>query len=224
MDAQVRIAMLRAQGGEVARAREIVQQLRDQSPDDAQMLFLVEAEILDEVGRSDDAMAVYGEALKAFPDDQDLLYGRAMYAVKLNRTGPAEEDFKRIIAANPEHADALNALGYTLADRTDRYREALGYIERAHKLKPEEPAILDSMGWVSFKLGSSEVALGYLRQALKAMNDGEIAAHLGEVLWALGRHDDAWGVWNAALKDFPDHAYLNAVVARHRVTQNEHVK
>ena len=224
VDAQVRIAMLRAQGGEIARAREIVQQLRDQSPDDAQMLYLVEAEILDEVGRPDDAMSVYGEALKAFPDDQDLLYGRAMYAVKLNRIGPAEEDLKRIIAANPEHADALNALGYTLADRTDRHREALGYIERAHKLKPEEPAILDSMGWVNFKLGNNEAALGYLRRALKAMNDGEIAAHLGEVLWAMGRHDEAWAVWDAASKDYPDHAYLKEVVARHRVTQSERAK
>lgn len=224
LDAQVRIAMLRARGGEVARAREIVQQLRDQSPDDAQMLFLVEAEILDEVGRPEDAMAVYADALKAFPGDQDLLYGRAMYAVKLNRLEPAEEDFKRIIAVNPEHADALNALGYTLADRTDRHREALGYIERAHKLKPEEPAILDSMGWVNFKLGNNEVAVGYLRRALKAMNDGEIAAHLGEVLWALGRHDEAWTVWDAALKEYPDHAYLNEVVGRHRVTQREGAK
>ena len=224
VDAQVRIAVLHAQGGEVARAREIVQQLRDQSPEDAQMLFLVEAEILDEAGRPDDALAVYADALKAYPDDQDLLYGRAMYAVKLDRLGPAEADLRRIIEANPEHADALNALGYTLADRTKRHREALGYIERAHKIKPEEPAILDSMGWVNYKLGNNAVALDYLRRALKAMNDGEIAAHLGEVLWVMGRHDEAWAVWNAALEDYPEHAYLKDVVARHRVTQSERAK
>jgi len=224
VEAQVRIAVLRAQGGEVARAREIVQQLRDQSPDDAQMLFLVEAEILDDAGRPDDAMAVYEAALKAFPNDLDLLYGRAMYLVKHNRIVPAEADLKRIIAANPEHADALNALGYTLADRTDRFQEALGLIERAHKLKPEEPAILDSMGWVNFKLGHNEVAAEYLRRALKAMNDGEIAAHLGEVLWAMGLHDDARAVWDKALKDYPDHSYLHEVVGRHRVTQSERDK
>lgn len=224
VDAQVRIAMLRAQGGEVERAREIVQQLRDQSPDDAQLFYLVEAEILEEVGRREDALAVYGAALTAFPDDQDLLYGRAMYAVKLNRLGLAEDDLKRIIAANPEHADALNALGYTLADRTDRYAEALGYIERAHKLKPQEPAILDSMGWIHYRLGNNDAALDFLKRALAAMNDGEIAAHLGEVLWAMGRHDEARAVWETALKDHPEHPYLQEVVGRHRVTQSEPAK
>lgn len=221
VEAQVRIAVLRALGGEVERAREIVQQLRDQSPDDARSLFVVESEILDEAGRPEDALAVYGQALKAYPDDQDLLYGRALYAVKRDKLALAEADLKKIIALNPEHADALNALGYTLADRTDRYAEALGYIERAIKLKPEEPAILDSMGWVQYRLGHPDVALDYLRRALDAMDDGEIAAHLGEVLWALERHDEARGVWDKALKAHADNPYLKSVVERHRVAQSE---
>lgn len=220
-EAQVRIAVIRAKQGEVSRSREIIQRLRDQSPDDARSLYLVEAEILDEVGLQDDATAVYGAALEAFPDDPDLLYARAMYLVKRDRLQQAEADLRRILAEDPKHADALNALGYTLADRSDRYQEARELIEKAHQLKPDEPAILDSMGWVNYRLGNYEAALGYLRRALDTMKDGEIAAHLGEVLWAMGRHDEAWQVWNAALKEHPDHAYLLEVVSRHRVTQSE---
>jgi tetratricopeptide (TPR) repeat protein len=219
MEAQVRIAVIRAKQGDTARAREILQQLRDQSPGDAQTLFLVEAEILDEVGSKEAAMGVYGAALEVFPDSADLLYARALYAVKVDRVELAEADLRRVIAGDPNHADALNALGYTLADRTDRYEEALALIEKAHALKPEEPAILDSMGWVHYRLGNHEVALDFLRRASAAMSDGEIAAHLGEVLWALGRRDEAWQVWEAALKDHPEHAYLLEVVGRHRVTQ-----
>ena len=217
-ESQVRIAVIRAKQGDIGRAREIIQQLRDQSPGEAETLFLVEAEILDEVGRKDDALAVYGAALESYPDSADILYARALYAVKVDRVDLAEADLRRVIARDPDHADALNALGYTLADRTDRYQEALTLIEKAHALKPEEPAILDSMGWVHYRLGNHEMALDYLRRALDALSDGEIAAHLGEVLWALGRRDEAWTVWESALKDHPEHDYLLEVVGRHRVT------
>lgn len=220
-ESQVRIAVIRAKQGDIGRAREIIQQLRDQSPGEAETLFLVEAEILDEAGRKDDALAVYGAALEAFPDSADILYARALYAVKVDQVDLAEADLRRVIAREPDHADALNALGYTLADRTDRYQEALTLIEKAHALKPEEPAILDSMGWVHYRLGNHEMALDYLRRALDALSDGEIAAHLGEVLWALGRRDEAWTVWESALKDHPEHDYLLEVVGRHRVTQTE---
>ncbi len=219
MDAQVRMAVLQAKAGEVERAREIVQQLRDQFPDEARNLFLAEAEILDQVGLQDAAMQVYGTALAALPNDSEVLYGRAMYAVKLGRIPAAEQDLRRIIERNPDHADALNALGYTLADRTDRHQEALGFIQRAYRLKPTEPAILDSVGWVNYKLGRYEIALEYLQKANEALKDGEIAAHLGEVLWALGRQDEARAVWDAALQEHPDHAYLQEVVGRHRITQ-----
>ena len=218
LEAQIRTAVLRAKAGSVERAREILQQLRDLAPEQAPMLYLAEAEILDQAGRQEAAMQVYEEALAAFPDDLDLLYGRAMYALKLERIEPAVADLRRIIERNPDHADALNALGYTLADRTDRYQEALGYIERAYRLKPEEPAILDSAGWVNYKLGRPEAALQYLRKAQAALSDGEIAAHLGEVLWSMGRQTEARSVWAAALKEHPQHAYLLKVVGRHPAT------
>ena len=218
LEAQIRTAVLRAKAGSVERAREILQQLRDLAPEQAPMLYLAEAEILDQAGRQEAAMQVYEEALAAFPDDLDLLYGRAMYALKLERIEPAVADLRRIVERNPDHADALNALGYTLADRTDRYQEALGYIERAYRLKPEEPAILDSAGWVNYKLGRPEAALQYLRKAQAALSDGEIAAHLGEVLWSMGRQTEARSVWAAALKEHPQHAYLLKVVGRHPAT------
>ena len=166
-------------------------------------------------------MAIYDAALEAFPDDENLLYARALAAVKRDRIVAAEQDLRRIIEIDPEHADALNALGYTLADRTDRYEEAKKYIERAFALKPEEPAILDSMGWVNYRLGNYELAIDYLRRALANMSDGEIAAHLGEVLWAMDRRTEAWEVWDAAIEEHPDHDYLKEVINRHRAANEE---
>ncbi|MBK5963478.1 hypothetical protein CCR95_05085 [Thiocystis minor] len=220
-DAQVRMAFLRAKAGEVTLAREILHQLRGRAPDEAVALYLIEAEILDEVGKTDEAMSVFNAALESHQDDQSLLYARALYAVNHGQMALGEQDFLRIIAADPAHADALNALGYTLADRTERYEEALGYIEKAYAVKPDEPAILDSMGWVNYRLGRYEVARDYLRRALDKMDDGEIAAHLGEVLWAMGQRAEAWSVWGAAMKSHPEHAYLQEVVDRHRLSETQ---
>lgn len=223
-DARIRIAFLRAKRGEVTQAREILQRMRDQESDNAIALFMVEAEILDEVSRQDESRAVYDEALAAFPDDDTLLYARGLQALKRGQIELGERDLRQIIEADPDHADALNALGYTLADQTDRFEEALELIERAHAIKPEEPAILDSLGWVHYRLGDLERALDYLQQANKQLEDGEIAAHLGEVLWALGRRADAWAVWDKAVETHPDHAYLQEVVGRHRLSRSESVR
>ncbi|WP_296807281.1 tetratricopeptide repeat protein [Thiocapsa sp.] len=221
VDAQIRTALLSAKGGDVHRAREILQQLRDRGPENAVLLYLVETEILESVGRPDEAMSVFDSALKAFPDDENLLYARALSAVKLDRIALAEQDLRRIIEIDPEHADALNALGYTLADRTDRYAEAKVYIEKAYALKPEEPAILDSMGWIHYRLGDYETAVEYLQRALELMSDAEIAAHLGEVLWVMNRREEALEIWEAAAKEYPDHDYLKDVMERHRASGGE---
>lgn len=184
------------------------------------MIYLVEGTILAERDRPQEAMEVYDEALEAFPSDHDLLYARGLHAFSLGRLDAMEDDFKAILAEDPEDAEALNALGYSLADRTERFAEALSYIERALALKPDDPAILDSMGWVQFRLGNPEQALDYLRKALAAMPDGEIAAHLGEVLWTLGRHDEARRTWKAALDQDPEHEYLLRVISRHDFTHS----
>jgi tetratricopeptide (TPR) repeat protein len=221
LDAQVRIARVRAEQGDVGRAREILQQLRDQYPDDAVSLYLAEAEILRGIKQPQEAMRVYDEAIAANPRDADILYARALQAVAIDRMDILERDLKTIIENDPQHADALNALGYSLADRTERYDEALSYIKRALALKPDDPAVLDSMGWVQFRLGHKKEALKYLRRAADKMPDGEIAAHLGEVLWSMGQHDQAQAVWDKALTENPDHEYLLKVIGRHRVTKSD---
>jgi len=221
LEARIRMAYISARQGQVGPAREILHQLREQWPDDAPTLYLIEAQILAEQELPEQAMAVYDEALEAFPGNHDLLYGRGLHAITLDRLERMESDFRAILAEDPENADALNALGYSLADRTDRYAEALGYIERALALKPDDAAILDSMGWVQYRLGKPEEALEYLKRALSQMPDGEIAAHLGEVLWSLGRRDEAWSTWEEALARDPENKHLQKVMGRYRITHSE---
>ncbi len=223
-DAQVRVARIYAVQGQIKRSREVLQRLRDEHADDLVALFMIEAEILKGVGLDQEAMVVYDSALSQVRGNPDLLYARALHAASLDRVDILERDLNAVLEQDPTNAEALNALGYTLADRTDRYAEALGYIQRAIEIKPDEPAILDSMGWVQYRLGKLREALKYLQRAVERTRDGEIAAHLGEVLWALGERDEAWRVWEGALAEFPDHAYLLQVIGRHRVTSTENGK
>lgn len=217
--ARVRVASIYAGRGEVVRAREILQQLRDQYPANASTLYLVEGELLREHDLDQQAIDVYSDGLLARPDDPDLLYARAMLAVGMNRMDMLEQDLRRILTVDPDHVDALNALGYTLADRTDRLDEAQSLIERALQLRPDEPAILDSMGWVLFRKGDARAAEPFLRQALDVVFDAEIAAHLGEVLWVLNKRDEARQVWDRALAEDPKHEYLLRTIGRHRISQ-----
>jgi tetratricopeptide (TPR) repeat protein len=219
-DAAVRIARLHAASGEVSRARDMIQQLRDQMPEEMATLYLIEGEMLRDNDEHQQAMAVYDQALGQDPDNPDLRYARAMVAVSIDRIDLLESDLRHILAQDPDHADALNALGYTLADRTDRLDEAKALIEKALALKPDEPAIKDSMGWVLYRLGDPAAAEPYLRDALEAVFDPEIAAHLGEVLWALGRKDEAREIWDRALAEDPEHEYLLRILGKHRYSQN----
>ena len=211
-DAQVRRARLLARRGQLAGARDLIQALRVREPDQSVRLYLIEAEILREAGRADEVMRLYAHALKFYPNDPDLLYDRGLYAVELGRLDILEQDLTQVIQDNPDHADALNALGYTLADQTSRYSEALGYIERALALKPDNAAVLDSMGWVQYRLGNNLDALRYLRRALELQPDAEIAAHLGEVLWVTGDREAARRVWETALAQNPDDELLQRLM------------
>lgn len=216
LDARIRLTRLEAQGGDLTKARERLRQLRDQHRKQAVLLYLVEAELLTEMGLNPEAMKVYDAALSAYPDDRELLYARGLHGAAMQRLEVVEGDLRRLLELEPEHADALNALGYSLADMTDRYAEALELIQRALALKPDEGAILDSMGWVQYRLGNPHLALDYLRQAsAKLPDDPEVAAHLGEVLWALGQRDEARQVWDKARAAAPEHAYLLRVIDRH---------
>jgi len=213
-EAQVRSARLMAGQGDLAVAQDWLQALRIRMPKRSVELYLVEVELLREHGTAEQVMALFDKALRAHPADPDLLYGRALYAVTLGRLDILERDLRRVIADNPQHADALNALGYTLADQTDRFQEALGFISRALALKPDAPAILDSMGWVHYRLGHYDKAVVFLQRAMRLLPDAEIAAHYGEVLWVTGRQEQARKVWEGALAREPGSEHVLEVMRR----------
>jgi Flp pilus assembly protein TadD len=125
-----------------------------------------------------------------------------------------EKDLRLIIKRDPDNAMALNALGYTLSDRTTRYAEAKALIEQAHRITPEDPAVLDSLGWVNYRMGNLDEAERLLRQALERFPDQEVAAHLGEVLWANGKQREARQIWGKFLKDQPDSPTLRSTIKR----------
>jgi len=212
-DAQVRLAFLIAKDGRPEDARAHLQSIRAENPVQQNILTQAEGEILMDGKRYDEALSLYNKALES-GYNSELLYARAMLAEKMGRLDILEEDLSAIIEQEPENAMALNALGYTLADRTDRYAEAYDLIKRALELKPNDFYILDSMGWVLYRMGRLDEAIVYLNRALKERRDPEIAAHLGEVLWVKGDKAAAREVWDTALKETPDDTKLLDVIKR----------
>ena len=198
----------------VAEARAHLHGLRGSNLREAIRIYRAEAEILMRLERFEEAMEVYDLSLNEFPQDTDLLYARAMLAEKLDRIGLLESDLTNILSREPNNADALNALGYTLADRTDRLDEAYVLIKRAFDLKPDDHYVVDSLGWVLYRMGRHQEAVAQLRRAMEINPDPEIAAHLGEVLWAMGNRDEARTVWETALQTTPDDKRLLDVKKR----------
>ncbi|WP_040261340.1 tetratricopeptide repeat protein [Pseudomonas massiliensis] len=214
LPAQLRLADILVANGQADEAARRLAESRSANPDYAAQLYLVEAETLAENDKVERAWAALEQGLRQFPTDSSLLYTRAMLAEKRGDLGQLEHDLRSIIAREPDNAMALNALGYTLSDRTTRYAEAKELIEKAHRLNPEDPAVLDSLGWVNYRLGNLDEAERYLRQALERYPDHEVAAHLGEVLWAQGKQREARRVWGTALKDQPDSPALRSTLLR----------
>ncbi|MBT6275116.1 MAG: tetratricopeptide repeat protein [Chromatiales bacterium] len=212
LNAQIRLAILAAQADQLDDARARLQRLRRGYAGEAVRIYRAEAEILARRDDLESARRVYDEAVKSHPKDNDLLYARAMLAARADRIDDLERDLRDVLSRDPDNADALNALGYTLSDKTDRFEEAKGFIERALKLKPNDHYIVDSMGWVLHKLGRNEEALTLLFQAHGQRPDAEISAHLAFVLWDLGRQSEARTVLAEALeKDPHDKALLEAL-------------
>lgn len=212
--AQLRSAEIRVRRGDVGAMQDQMRLLRQKNPEQAVEFYLLEGQVLSDAGHHTAAVDVYNAALADSPDNGDLLYARALAAEKLGRIDAAEADMRRILASDPDNVRTLNALGYTLADRTDRYQEALTYISRAHAMKPDDPAIIDSMGWVQYRLGNVDEARKYLQQAWELTRDSEIGAHLGEVLWSQGQQTEARAIWKAARELDPDNAVLLETINR----------
>lgn len=214
MRAQMRIAALIAKRDGLAKGRAYLQGLEPRTKDDRVQMIQMEAQLLRDAKAWQDTYDMLSGAVQRYPDSYELLYDRAMAAERVGRLEVLEADLRRVIEMKPDYAHAYNALGYTLADRTDRIDEAYALIEKARTLSPEDPFILDSLGWVQYRRGQLDEALKHLRNAYEARPDPEIAAHLGEVLWKLGRKDEATKVWKTALSDNPDHETLLAVMQK----------
>ncbi len=209
-----RISLLYAQQNKVDEMIAYLTELRATDTKRQKMLWLLEVKLLSLVQAKEKMMNSLNQAIAAFPDDDQLLYARAMNLDAQDNLIAMEADLRKILEHKPDNAIALNALGYTLADKTNRLAEAFLLIQKAHTLEPENPAILDSLGWVLFKLGKREEALVYLLKAFQGYQDGEVAAHLGEVLWSLNQKTEAFEVWFNVLNKNPEHPILLETIQR----------
>ena len=209
LTSRVQMARLLLEQNRIAALQAQLQQDRDQHPQHGLALFQIEIEALIP-NHPELAIQQANTALQAYPNDSNLLYSRAMLHEMLGNPRGLEEDLGAIIAREPDNAMALNALGYTLADRNQRLDEALALIKRAAALDPSDPAIQDSLGWVYYRLGDLDRAEALLRDAYAAYPDQEVAAHLGEVLWRQGKEREARRVWREALEHSPDSQLIPA--------------
>ncbi len=213
-EAQSRLGVALAKQGDLDRARQHLNGVKVQNDPQRVQVALAHEQILRDARKFNEALTVLNEAIKTVPGDKDLLYARALVAEKLDRLDITERDLREILKKDPKNVNALNALGYTLTDRTSRYDEAHELLQQAMVLKPDDAFIMDSMGWLQYRLGNGKEALKYLRRALEIRNDAEIAAHLGEVLWVTGDRHEAESVWNRALRETPDNESLNGIIKK----------
>ena len=215
MPARMRTANALAKQGKLDEARRYLQAVNVGDGERVQ-LQIAEAQLLREAQRHKDAFDLLGKALAANPKQTDLMYDYALTAEKLNRLDLLESNLRELIDLKPDHAHAYNALGYSLADRNERLPEARKLIEKALELAPEDYYIMDSMGWVLYRMGDLKGAAQQLRRAWKGRPDGEIGAHLGEVLWVLGERVEAEAIWREALEASPDSDTLQKTIQRLR--------
>jgi len=206
---QVRVVRILALTGKLDKAREYIRSIRTEGSKQELQLQLLEGRLLAEANKFKEAKDHYTELLKENPHEStSILYERGIVEEKLGELDAAEKDFQEILKNEPKNAQVLNALGYTLADRTKRYQEALSYIKRAFELEPNDAAVMDSMGWVQYRLGNYNDAIEHLQKANEMEEDPEIAAHFGEVLWVIGDKEKAKKIWTESLKKNPDHPIL----------------
>ncbi len=212
LEAKFRLAQILADEGNLKKARDSLLELREKYPNHKTQSLLMEAGLLRDKKMYQDALNLMNESLAKDPNNDQLLYNRAMLAVDTKNIELAEKDLRKVIELAPDHAHAYNALGYTLADMTNRYDEAKELIEKAYALLPNDVAIIDSMGWVLYKLGQYDNAKKYLLQALKLRKDPEIASHMGQLLIAIGKKKEAKEFLLRALDQFPKNEIILKVL------------
>jgi len=213
-DAQLRAAFVLADAKRADEAlAHLIQMVPDSVPEQVR-IYLAQERILRQSEGLEAALELLDAALIDVPGHGDLLYARGLVTAQLKLIDKHEADMRHLIELEPDNAHAYNALGYTLADQTDRLDEALVLIERALALLPEDPFILDSMGWVHYRLGNNDLAREYLQKAIDLRLDAEIAAHLGEVLWMDGERDQARAVWQRGQEDNPDNSVLRETLRK----------
>lgn len=206
--AQIRLAQLIQQQDGIDAALASLKQYGEGNPDKNIDMIRAEADLLSASGDDKGALALYDKAVTAYPDDAPLRLARSFLLVKLNKISEAVKEMRALLAIRPEDPVVLNALGYTLVDRTGDVREGRELIQHALQYSPDSGAVLDSMGWAEFKLGHASVALDYLQRAVKRIIDADLDYHLGEVLWSLKRHDDAMQAWQVGLTHSPKNPQL----------------
>ena len=212
--ARIRLALMTAHVSGLQKGLELLQATEDKTPEQKLIKVLANEQMRREAGDFSGAYTVLTEALRSTPDSADLLYERAIVAEKLDKLDAVEQDLRQVIALRPDYAHAYNALGYSFAERAVRLDEALTLIQKALSLSPNDPFILDSLGWVEFRMGQMPESIKSLKQAYSLQEDPEIAAHLGEVLWKSGDQRAARNAWEASLKINPDNEVLRATMHR----------
>ena len=217
--AQQQATRLSIQSGRLDDAHDWLSQLSRGQPRLEVLFTTIESSLLIQEGHPDAAEQLLNTALNKFPNETDLLFARVLYYDSQSNPDGSERDLKQIIIMQPEDSRALNHLGYMLADQTTRHEEALELIERAIAISPGEPAIIDSLGWALYKVGRYEEALMQMRRAFAAFPDDEVASHLGEVLWALERFDEAMRVWQDALETEPESPLIAEAMKRLQVAE-----
>ena len=215
-EAQLRAALALGRRGDADAALRRLKSIEPMDDQQRVRKVLTQEQVLREAKRLPEALAAMNDGVKRFPENTDLRYSRALLAAEMDLLELHEKDIRRVLAKEPRNAQALNALGYTLADQTARYDEALELLTQAVRLKPEDPFVLDSMGWVQYRLGNNTEAISYLSRAFDKRQDADIAAHLGEVLWVIGEESRARSIWRKALKDAPDSEVLRETIERFR--------
>jgi len=209
---RLRYAQILSKQGKLGEAREYLRKVN--AGEQQTQMLIAEAQLLREANQNPEAFKILSQALEAQPDQPDLLYDHALTAEKLERFDILEDDLTRLIKIRPDNAHAYNALGYSFADRNIRLEEARKLIEKAIVLAPEDLFIVDSLGWTFYRMGDFPRAIEALSRAWKGRPDGEIGAHLGEVLWVSGDRAGAERIWQEAVKNAPDNEALQKTIKR----------